>query len=270
TCLECNHSSCVACGGRPEHVYSTEAMIPPDMRSNPTQFASSLKESLPMRLYISWLSVDALNGVIDRMKPSPKTVNVELVKTWTSIVSATLAPSEHRKVTEFRFSTLKRQEIWSAVYVSDGARLVLSMDTKSPQWLLFVNAPKGTSPSVREALKNPVAQMQVPVDGNMTLSDSLISGIWSLFVPALFKFKVSVTGEGTLVDSWEAKLGLEGKYKDSQVWSHWAVKNASNDIELPFGGIDGTYRAIGKCGTAMDYLHIRTPRVRALDFEVNM
>ncbi|KAI9342379.1 helicase-like transcription factor HLTF/DNA helicase RAD5, DEAD-box superfamily [Obelidium mucronatum] len=260
TCIECNHSSCLNCGGRPEHVYDASNTISPQSRSNPSRFADTFKSSLPMRLFINWITLDALNEIADSMKPSPKSVDLELFKAWADIVSGVLAPTETQKVCEFRFSTLKRQEVWTAVYVSDRARLVLDLDPKAPQWELYVCAPKGTVGAVREALKSPVAHMKIDLaaDPMITLSDALVKGKWAVFIPALFKFKVSVTGEGQLVDSWEARLGLEGRFKGNQVWSNWRVKNVSDDtITLPFGGIDGTYRAIAKCGTAMDYLHVK-------------
>ncbi|KAJ3007556.1 UNVERIFIED_CONTAM: hypothetical protein HDU68_003463, partial [Siphonaria sp. JEL0065] len=260
TCIECTHSTCLKCGGRPEHVYAPENVIASKDRSNPSKFAASLKDSLPMRLFVNWISLDALNGIADGMTPSPKVVDSDLFKAWADIVSSVLAPSENQKVCEFRFSALKRQEVWTAVYISNQSRLLLNLDPKSPQWELYVHPPKGTSGALREALKNPIAHMRIDLNDPMeTLSDALLmNGNWAIFIPALFKFKVSITGEGALVDSWEVRLGLEGKFKGTQVWSSWKVKNASADeIYLPFGGIDGTYRAIPKCGTAMDYLHIK-------------
>ncbi|KAJ3065360.1 hypothetical protein HDU98_011270 [Podochytrium sp. JEL0797] len=257
TCTECAHSSCLQCGGRPEHVYS-DVFVLPEGRAAPAGFAGRVKEALPMRVYVQWISGDALMQVVEGLKPCPKDVDAALVNEWIEIVSSVLS-SNGRGDTEFRFSSLKRQEVWTAVYVSRGARLVLSVEPGSVYWLMFVDAVKGCSVGVREALKNPVARMEVPIGAEgMQVADALVEGKWDVFVPAAFRFNVSVTGEGVLMDSWESRLGLQAEFADKKVWSLWRVSNASSaEIELPFGGIDGVFRAIPKCGTAMESLHVR-------------
>ncbi|KAJ3136566.1 hypothetical protein HK100_001549 [Physocladia obscura] len=246
TCIECNHSSCLSCGGRPEHSYDVENLILSKSRANPSEFTVFLKDALPMRLYINWITFEKLNEIAAAMNPSPKTINSDIFNSWAIIVSKALTGC-----TEFRYSALKRQEVWTIFYTSRDARLVLSLDPKNPCWQIYVNTPKGTSLAVREALQQPIAQMQLD-----SSSDTFFEESWAIFYPANFDFKVAITGKGALIDSWEAKLGLEGKFQGTKVWSHWTVKNES-EISLPFGGIDGTYRTIGKCGTAMEYLHKR-------------
>ncbi|KAJ3379866.1 hypothetical protein HDU84_006341 [Entophlyctis sp. JEL0112] len=246
-CRECNHSSCVQCGGRPEHVYD-ESLICHAERKDPAFFTRELKDSLPMRLILKWISPEEVLEIAQTSNISTSITGSAMFPAWSQIVTEALVPSA-----EFRFSYLKRQDIWTAVFASKSARLVLTLDTTNPHWQLFVHCPQGASTSVREALKNPVAQMSLSQS-----ADSYFCGDWSLFLPIeRYSFKVSICGEGDLVDSWESKIGLEGPYQGTTVWSKWTVKNICNDVSLPLGGIDGTYRSIGKCGTAMDYLHVR-------------
>ncbi|KAJ3265798.1 hypothetical protein HDU77_003818 [Chytriomyces hyalinus] len=261
-CIECNHTACINCGGRPEHVYDTQTLIQPQSRSSASAFSSLLKESLPARLYLTWMTNDQLLALAESMKPSPKEVDDDLFKSWANIVSAALAPKNSES--EFRFSGLKRQELWTVHYIGAHARLVLSLDARQPGWLLYLEIPKGTPPALREILERPVARMKIDVQTHSvkTLEEGFTGGEWEIFLPALYKFQVCITGQGQLIDSWEARLGLEGKFKGTQVWSHWAVSLESkegeeNGVAALDEDVTGVYRSIGKCGTSMDYLHKR-------------
>ncbi|KAJ3235803.1 hypothetical protein HDU81_000159 [Chytriomyces hyalinus] len=261
-CVECNHTACINCGGRPEHVYDTQALIQPQSRSSASAFSALLKKSLPARLYLTWMTNDQLLALAESMKPSPKEVDDDLFKSWANIVSAALAPKNSES--EFRFSGLKRQELWTVHYIGAHARLVLSLEARQPGWSLYLEIPKGTPPALREILERPVARMKMDVQtlSGKPLEEGFTAGEWEIFLPALYKFKVCITGQGQLIDSWEARLGLEGKFKGTQVWSHWKVsleakEGGGNDVAAMDEDITGVYRSIGKCGTSMDYLHKR-------------
>ncbi|KAI8615565.1 hypothetical protein BC830DRAFT_1064253 [Chytriomyces sp. MP71] len=251
TCIECAHASCLKCGGRPEHVYNTVNLIQSTNRVEPFAFASLLKSALPVRLFMSWISGQDLLDLA-KARLSCMTMDQQVLKSWCDIVTNALYAGAHQ-MTEFRFSSLKRQEVWSVVYASDKARLLLSLDRKEPGWLLYVNVPKGTPLAVREIFERPVCRLQITYAVSKTVEEGFLNGSWELFAPIVYKFKVTMKGEGGLIDSWEARIGLEGKFKDIQVWSRWRV--ACDESERSFGRLNGVYRAIPKCGTSMDSLH---------------
>ncbi|KAI0061030.1 hypothetical protein BV25DRAFT_1870977 [Artomyces pyxidatus] len=242
-CKDCGSSSCIKCGGRPEH-NSDPVDVKAEPRMQPSAFARALKSSLPMCLTFSGIDQQLLDSLKDQANASIPP------KRWTAWCSAVLEAAEP----ELRFVELKRQNIWSAMYESTKARLELSLHPERPEWLFFAK-PAPSEPAnadIRKVLMYPVARLLC--DG------SLLKGEWELALPFTATVDINIEGVGELVPSWEAKLGLQGpEFVDRSVYSQLKVTVPEGEATTFDRDISGTYTLLDKCGTANSALHKKVP-----------
>ncbi|KAI0738504.1 hypothetical protein C8Q80DRAFT_1113269 [Daedaleopsis nitida] len=240
-CVDCDSTSCVKCGGRPEHNYD-----PIDLKAHPrlspSTFEQDLKALLPMSLTVSNVSEELLNKLAEAN-------DVETTGArWTEWCEAVLRAIEQ----ELRFVEAKRQETWSIVYQSSVAKLELSLHPKQPEWRLFAfpEEHKPANAEIRNILELPV--------GRFVCSDGLFAGQWEFALPSVSKADITIEGGSDMVPSWEQKLGLQGdEFKNK-------VVHATLEVSVPDGqraffdrDISGVYTLIDKCGTANSALHKR-------------
>lgn len=247
-CRDCGSSSCKKCAGRPEHNFEpldvqTVARLPP-----PT-FVRELKSILPMCLSIAGVTEKLLDELRDSMAISiPE-------KRWASWRAAVLRATGP----ELRFVEAKRQEIWSAVYQSPAATFELYLDPKQTEWRLYAK-PLDSEPAnaeIRRLLQLPVARLKC--------SGDFLLGRWQFAMPHSTELRITVTGSGQLVPSWEARLGLlDDKFKNKRVNSHLSISVPEHRKPLFDLDISGTYALLDKCGTACGALH---KRVESADCE---
>ncbi|KAF8513437.1 hypothetical protein BU17DRAFT_95428 [Hysterangium stoloniferum] len=238
-CQECSATACVKCGGRPEHNYlpidfSTLSRVPP------IEFAAELKAALPMCLSIQGVDVVGLNK--NRVSS-----NVSISdKEWRAWESAVLEASQ----SELRFSDLKRQEVWVAVYASSRASLELLLHPKRPEWRLF-GKPESSVPAnspTRKLLAFPVARF--------VCRDGLLDGIWEFALPQVSSYNIQLKGVGELVPAWECRLGLQNdKLKERKVYSQIKITVPTNHLASLDRDISGVYSYLPQCGTANSSLH---------------
>ncbi|KAI9092807.1 hypothetical protein DFS34DRAFT_583593 [Phlyctochytrium arcticum] len=241
-CTQCAATSCTKCGIRPEHEYT---LLDSSDRLPPAEFESRLIAALPMRLKIRGFEEDelervkALNGPVDK-------------KDWNLWRDAVVEGLKY----EFRFRRVKRQDHWVVHYDTPSARLVLVLDPQDPRVLLFADPPptEPVNSRLRTLLSVPVARMPINPTGGL-----LLEGDWEVNLPVEKTFSVTMTGQGELVDSWEAKIGLQGRFDGLKWWSQL-------DISLPDAhaksvldtDISGVFTLSAKCGTPMQALHKRS------------
>lgn len=238
-CSDCGTSSCKKCGGRPEH-----NPIPIDLVANPrlppSQFTKHLKAILPMCISLSDISQTLLDSLKERSELSISTSR------WSGWSSAVLRAAG----SVLRFVEPKRQEIWSAVYQSPVATLELLLHPQQPEWRLYVN-PEDDEPAnaeIRQILTFPV--------GRFTCVDGLLSGRWEFALPYSTAIDIKIQGEGELVPSWEARLGLTAEgFKDKLVYPAIKVTVPHQDVAIFDRDISGTYTLLDRCGTANGALH---------------
>ncbi|KAF9454298.1 hypothetical protein P691DRAFT_845153 [Macrolepiota fuliginosa MF-IS2] len=238
-CVDCATSFCKKCGGRPEH---NPQLIDVDKnpRLHPADFARALKTILPMCLSLTDITADLLEKLKNQEDlPIPST-------RWEKWTEAVLRGS----ATEFRFVECKRQEIWTIVYQSSYARFELSLHPQRPEWRLFA-FPEDNEPAnaeIRQVLAAPV--------GRLICEDSLLDGQWCFALPHTTTLSIKIQGQGELVPSWEARLGLVHKdFRDKMVYSNLKVTVPKNKVDLFDRDITGTYTLLDKCGTANGALH---------------
>lgn len=237
-CTECNFTSCLKCGQKPTHAYSS---IPAYERLHPSNFEKLLKQALPMRLSVNGVT----EGMLEYLQfTKGKDVPEKTWEMWTSAIKkGTLG-------NELKFKSLKRQEIWSANYDSPFARMELLLDPEVPEWRLFGKADddEPANAPIRKLLVQPIARMRIGLDAT-----SLLEGKWELSLPITSTFQVQIEGMGELQPSWEAKLGLLGSFQDKKSWSHLRI-SAAEDVNFD-AEISGEYKWLPDCGTATGALH---------------
>lgn len=242
-CQECAHTSCEKCGGRPEHIY--EPYEDTDNRISPMQFEEKIKSVLPMRLMINGISVDTLHALKDGY---PDIAEIIDPGEWTIFRDCLVYAIK----SEFRFMSLKRQEIWSATYDAPEARLELLFDPLQPEWRLFAKPKEadGVKSLRRKVCRVPLARMRL-AGGNDPMD-----GRWEVRLPARYKFKLDVKGEGSLVESWEANLGLQDpKFAEKKVWDHLKFSVPDEMKDRLDRDISGVYKLLPTCGTSNGALH---------------
>ncbi|KAI6096979.1 hypothetical protein EDD16DRAFT_1670323 [Pisolithus croceorrhizus] len=160
---------------------------------------------------------------------------------------------------ELRFVEPKRQEIWSAVYQSPTSTFELYLDPKQTEWRLYAK-PLDSEPAnaeIRRLLQLPVARLKC--------SGDFLLGRWQFAMPHSTELRITVTGNGQFVPSWEARLGLlDDKFKNKRVHSHLNISVPEHQKSLFDRDISGTYALLDKCGTACGALH---KRVESADCE---
>lgn len=243
-CVDCGSSSCIKCGGRPEHNFH-----PIDVQANPrlapTTFVKELKSTLPMCLSLSGITQKLLDGL-----RTSASVTIRDDR-WSGWCAAVLRAAE----LELRFVEPKRQEIWSAVYQSTTASLELLLHPQQPEWRLFAKA-KESEPAnsvIRHLLESPIARLTCTTSG-------LLSGSWEFALPFTTEIPITIEGVGEKVPAWEARLGLVGdEFKDLVVHSRIKITLAAEDIPKVDRDISGVYMLLDKCGTANSALHKKIP-----------
>ncbi|KIJ55585.1 hypothetical protein M422DRAFT_240196 [Sphaerobolus stellatus SS14] len=239
SCQDCGTTTCVKCGGRPEHnCIQLGSMDPP--RIHPTNFAAELKAALPMCLKIQGADGEYLDKLKDTFGAAVQDKNW---KPWRAAAARALTE-------ELRFVELKRQEVWVACYDSLTASLQLVLHPKRAEWRLFgkPEASVAANSFIRKLLALPIARF--------VCHGKLLDGSWEFALPQTSSFDVEVKGVGELVPSWESLAGLQGAtYKDRKVYSQLEVSIPEDKKTLLDRDISGTYKYLPQCGTAHSSLH---------------
>ena len=239
-CQDCGTTSCIKCGGRPEHNYQP-INLEASPRLPPNDFSAELKAALPMCLSIH--GVD--EAYLEEIKKASDTIEDDEWNTWKAAV---LAASQ----SELRFAALKRQEIWVATYSSRTASLELLLHPKRAEWRLFGEAEASVpaNSSVRKLLSLPIARF--------ICRDGLLDGVWEFALPRPTSFKLEIKGVGDLVPAWESKLGLLGAaFKERLVHVKVQIAVPEEHISALERNISGVYTYLPQCGAANSSLHLK-------------
>jgi len=241
-CEHCGNTSSVECAYPPrkfeEHSYKKMK----DERLVPAVFHAELMKALPMRLQLTDLVVT------DEMKP--ESVDEKLWSSWTKKFRSTINHSPST-FAEFTFRSVVRGEVWVASYGAPGAQIELILNERKPVWLLRI-CPPASIGDLRSTLERPVARMVVKEDAT-----SLMDGAWELCLPGKAEFDITIEGAGDQVDSWEARIGLKGRFDGTKRYSSINIKVDDANMGMLGDNITGTYDLLPKCGTACGSLHKR-------------
>lgn len=242
-CIECSHTTCRKCGGIPTHVYQDLDPNTVNLRISPQGFEEQAKKLLPMRLSLSGLGVQNLNGI--------RTIAATTVKeeTWKQYMKAIIPALGE----ELRFHSLRRNQIWTIHYYGLGSRLELLLQPQAVEWRLFAWIPKQepVDSTLRKLLQHPVARM-TPGASN------LFDGRWQFRVPSTTRIPLTIEGKGRLTRSWESLIGLQDlEFADKQVWTELRIQVDQPSATPRELDISGDYKWLPDCGTASRSLHKR-------------
>lgn len=241
-CEECSFSSCERCGGRPEHVYKP---LDTGNRLPPLAFEDMLKSVLPMRLALSGISNKFLQ---DLKAANPRAAEQVLPSDWNMFVELMASAASG----EFRFSSLKRQQIWSVAYDAPEAKLELLLDPNQPEWRLFAKCPssEGVNSRKRKMCKSALARMRL-----LEAKDVMDCKV-EICLPTRYEFDMKIEGEGNPVECWEAQIGLQdSRFADKKVWSHLRLSVPEEARECLDRDLSGLWKLLPACGTSNGALH---------------
>jgi site-specific DNA-cytosine methylase len=255
-------------------------------RALPTDFAKTFKAALPMRVILDWkVLADMSGGALDKLKtqtldnapagtPTAKIDNAAW-EGWKKCVlalggAADAKGEKTRGGCSFRFRSLKRDRQWTATFVAAlpaespayGTILRLVLDSYQPEWQLLIPPPPKRGP-LRDFLERPVARMRIDntVDAVKAGANPLLAGKWELMLPAEISFDLDVKGheEGGKIESWRARMGLQGESKDEKQWRSLCVRvpEAIKKAGVLGRRIDGVYELLPKCDGSLGGLHRR-------------
>ena len=134
-------------------------------------------------------------------------------------------------------------------YSSPVGFLELQLHPQQPEWRFFAKPEEDVAANseIRKVLEFPVARM--------LCKNGILDGVWQFSLPKPSIVKVGVKGVGELVPAWEARLGLQGSYKDFIVYSSIEISVPNAEKHLFDRDVSGTYTLLDKCGTATSALH---------------
>jgi SNF2-related domain len=255
-CSRCGHTSCVSCGIKPKHHYTTIGALM--NRTSAIDFESRIREALPPRL--------AIRGIFTAHLEAASASHARLGRDYTVAIEAAAAG-------ECRLVSVKRDQGLSVVYEGRRSRLVLTCERKwdgrvlrseafdkltsamTLQWRFFVKpCPELPANSqIRKDLQHPIARL--------TCLESLFEGRWEVRATPEESFALEITGSGDKVPSWEKRQGLEDPlFKNSFVWPTLEVRIPAGS-SLPTVNIPehmfGQYDLHQDCGTACGSLHVK-------------
>ena len=240
-CQKCYHTTCERCGGNPQHDYGSYGTGYAFPRQIPQNFEDLIKKALPMQLRLTNLDIKTLANI--------RTVDEDNI--WSSIVFDLAVLG----VEDLRFRSAVRNEKWTVTFSSSKYRLDLvfsrAKDTWKATWFLYAlaHASHKVESSDRKTRVSPIARMEP--------QDDILSGCWHFRVPSTRVSRVRISGKGTRVPSWEAKLGLtETRFAEMTVYDKLSITLADLPSEPePKASILGEYELLPNCGTACHSLY---------------
>ena len=230
--------------------------------TSPSAFRSMLVDALPMSVTVKGL-FDSLPG----SPPDSVSCDQSTYDEWKAVVTGALTE------TEFLFTSIVRTTFWTVKYASPtGAHLTLTLNGESDShWIITVDAPAGKKKKqIDFGGTRPIAKLSL--DTSCTSSsgnDLLTAGVWKICYPTTKEknssgITVSITGEGSKVESWQSRLGLKetigkGVHGGCCLVSRTRYPSLNitvNDPNDSTGSLDGTYKLLPLCGTANGSLHL--------------
>lgn len=239
-CKACGHTTCTDCGISPKHEY---ALWSPT-RVRPSLFDAQLKAALPMKIILDNITIDDVRAARE-----------ESGLTFSKSEKATLEKMddqiEKALVSELRFHSLRRAEIWTASFESTFARLELVFFENEVEWRLFAkpDSDLAANSPTRIALEHPIAFMRP----NGT---SLTEGKWLVWLHKPMTISATVEGQGEPVPSFKNAVGLMEESNQFE-FPQQVVKFEEDASEILDVNLAGTYDLHQDCGMSQGSLHVR-------------
>lgn len=242
-CKLCGHTSSLE-DETPARKFEEHEFVPMPLtteRVAPNDFRKKLLNLLPMRI--------EMHGFVLENLAKPDNIDSAFWSSWTKALQSSISPS----VDEYRFNSLSRTNIWTALYTTTiGSKLELRVSRSQAKWFLFAKVPPEKG-NLRDTLERPIARMCL----NPNIAKSFVDGKWEICLPQKTSVVLSIKGVGELVDSWRAKLGILGDFENEKRFSTLEIKIVDTVQPSVRDAIEGEYRLLPKCGGACGSMHTR-------------
>ena len=234
-CRDCGHTTCISCGGHPQHNYCQDQRMSKG-RILPQDAEAELRSKLPLQLRLSSIE-DAITALRQTRSGSKHAEQyVDLVEKVCNDV--------------FSIQSVRRVHHLSLKYTSatGAGHLELILDDDHAEWRLFVYAPTklAANDPLREILQQPVA--------TCPLTASLFGDSWRWRLPLARKTSASIQAHGEDVPTWWARNEMPD-FRDHKQPQYLTVKLSDETPAKLRAAIEGTYRYLPRCGTACESLY---------------
>ncbi|GAB7360989.1 hypothetical protein MBLNU230_g0972t1 [Neophaeotheca triangularis] len=229
-CKLCAHTTCVGCGGNPQHEYSLSSLD--TTRLDAQAFETYLRMALPLRT-----KFNDQPGCISQIKDNDPSYAEAVTKALEQC---------------FTLAYVRRTHFWRAVYESEHAILQLVFQGGLAEWRLYAK-PDSSLPvdnRLRIALKQPIGKCSIDGLG-------LFSAGWKWRMLCQEDMDIDIRVDGAMVPSWWARIGLTGdEFRNHKVASQLTINTSDPNGKLE-ESLDGTYCLLPNCGTATSNLYKR-------------
>ena len=237
-CADCGHTTCISCGGDPQHDYRHNQGLSKG-RLSPLQAEAQVRSMLPLRVKFAAIA-DILSRLREKLRGDKD------IQRYADLIEG--AADEIFSIRSFR-----RTHCLTITYLSQSgaSHLKLVLTDSCVEWHLFVHPPGelAANDRLRAALHQPVAKCPV--------SESLFGSAWSWRVPHTKKKSISIKGHGVDVPTWWARNEMPD-FRNHKQPQCLTVKLGDDAPAMLRASIEGTYQYLPRCGTACDSLYKRT------------
>ncbi|KAF7898308.1 hypothetical protein EAF00_004754 [Botryotinia globosa] len=253
-CKNCGHVSCTTCGIKPRHAYEpldqyigprgTKGITP---RHSPSSVEFNIAERLPMIISISGLFASDYQVLSILEEIARGDIDYDQ---WAALRTSFLKCLQ----STVRFQTRVRSFAWIFTWLSEHARLELSLSDNKIQWALYGLPPPSTpvNSSLRKYLaKFPLART-VPIYASGDSSRSMFDCTWQIWQPKIRTAQASIKYGGELIFTYENSIGLPA-WKGELIFSRISIHTP--DDQSTFKEINGVYQAHPECQQAFNSYH---------------
>lgn len=236
-CLDCGHTTCIACGGNPEHRYQQDQVLS-QRRIAPFSFTEWLKSALPLRLTINAALQAGSFAEQLRASACKSSDAARYLDAVSAMSRATLS-----------LQCVRRTHCWTVSFAGPNARLDFVIDDNGLEWRLHILPSRSLAVGdwLRQALKEPVARSKVS-------GSDLFPNEWAWRVPVPSPLALRVRFGGPTVPTWLARSGLPDyeRHTQPQCLEVFPTSSAPSDLERL---LSGNYRLFPRCGTSFESLY---------------
>lgn len=227
-CIDCDHTTCIVCGGNPAHNYRPDKSA----RAPPRDFETYVRSILPLWMHIS--DGSEVSGLLPRAQGSQNVYREAVQEAFAA---------------EFRFHRIRRTHCWTISYraetASGGAVLNLVLLDGRAEWQLYA------LPSKSAASDDQTRQMLLQPIGKSDARHSFYGDSWVLRAPNEKTMVVSIQGGGNHIAAYWNRHQMP-EYSDHLLWEYLEI---TGPLEGKKSELHGRYRYLPNCGTAFDGLY---------------
>ncbi|KAH8602229.1 hypothetical protein B0O99DRAFT_735679 [Bisporella sp. PMI_857] len=249
-CRNCGHTTCKSHAGHPKHDYKIVKVGP---RKPAHEFKALMEKSLPHKwVFGSSYATSAIDHLLEEYIQKCGKDYVDLA-TWDKIRDEVKMALN----SPLYFQGAERVNSWWEVrYVSEPAILICIITTSSIQWLLQASGTSADGAKLSWNSEKSKILRDFPILQMRPTGDDITQGRWHFWVHKRRTVDAKVTSHGSLVPSYQSKVGLLD-YRKDKVATQVQLRLVNEDAKEYFEyDIQGLYHLSQACGQAFDSLHV--------------